>query len=79
MRRLGTIQHRFGNLLIVRAGDRLPAIGSAVVTNTMKRIGTVREIFGPVVRPYISVKLYKNKNHIDSELNELENKKLYTL
>ena len=80
MRRLGTIQHRFGNLLIVRAGDRLPAIGSAVVTNTMKRIGTVREIFGPVVHPYISVKLYKHKkNHIDSELNELENKKLYTL
>lgn len=76
MRRLGIVQHRFGDLLIVRDGKQTPAIGSVVVTNTMKRIGTIREIFGPVSRPYISVKIYKNLT--DSELNALD-KKLYTL
>jgi len=43
----------------------------------MKRIGTVREVFGPVSHPYISVKTYKNIT--DSEVHELENKKLYTV
>ncbi len=76
MRRLGIVQHRFGDLLIVRDGKQTPAIGSVVVTNTMKRIGMVREIFGPISHPYISVKIYKNLT--DSELNAL-NKKLYTL
>jgi len=77
LKRLGIAQHRFGGLLIVRAGKQIPAIGSIVVTNTMKRIGTVRELFGPVSHPYISVKIYKNI--ADSEVNELGNKKLYTL
>ncbi len=77
MKRLGIVQHRFGGLLIVRSGQQIPAIGSSVVTNTMKRIGTVREVFGPVSYPYISVKTYKNIT--DSEVHELENKKLYTV
>lgn len=61
----------------MRSGQQIPAIGSAVVTNTMKRIGTVQEVFGPVAHPYISVKTYKNIT--DSEVHELENKKLYTV
>ena len=77
MKRLGIVQHRFGGLLIARSGQQIPAIGSTVVTNTMKRIGTVKEVFGPVSRPYISVKTYKNIT--DSEVHELENKKLYTV
>jgi RNA-binding protein len=77
LKRLGIVQHRFGGLLITRSGQQIPAIGSAVVTNTMKRIGTVREVFGPVSHPYISVKTYKNIT--DSEVHELENKKLYTV
>ncbi len=80
MRRLGTVQHKFGDLLIARNDGRLPAIGTVVVTNTMKRIGTVREIFGPVSRPYISIKINKSrKSHINYELDDIENKKLYSL
>lgn len=77
MQRLGIVQHRFGGLLIVRNDKQIPQIGSTVVTSTMERIGRVREIFGPVSHPYISVEIYKNL--IDTELHELENKKLYTL
>ncbi|MCK4651749.1 MAG: hypothetical protein KAT13_01500 [Methanosarcinales archaeon] len=80
MRRLGIIQHRFGGMLIVRNSKQTPPIGSTVVTNTMKRVGTVQEIFGPVSHPYISVKINKsNGKRNDPELAISENQKLYTL
>ncbi|RZN36654.1 MAG: hypothetical protein EF813_06880 [Methanosarcinales archaeon] len=67
-------------MLIVRNSKQTPAIGSTVVTNTMKRIGTVQEIFGPVSHPYISVRINKNSvKHNDPELAISENQKLYTL
>jgi rRNA processing protein Gar1 len=67
-------------MLIVRDSKQNPPIGSVVVTNTMKRVGTVQEIFGPVSRPYISVKITKtNEKHDNQKLHVSENQKLYTL
>jgi len=68
-------------MLIVRNSKQTPSIDSVVVTNTMKQVGTVQEIFGPVSRPYISVKINKtNEKHDDPELHKIsKNQKLYTL
>ena len=41
-------------LIIVR-GDAVPEHGNAVYDSKQKKIGTVKRIFGPVERPYISV------------------------
>ncbi len=77
MKRLGTVLHIIDNLLIVRsdkpAGVSLP--DSTVVTKKMKRIGKVKELFGPVNNPYFSIKLFKEIP--ESEIKQLKNERVY--
>jgi len=57
IKKLGKYLHisDLGNL-IIKSPDKLPKIGSAVVTEKMVHIGVVNDIFGPVRSPYVSVK-----------------------
>jgi len=41
----------------------------------MKKIGKIKEIFGPVKAPYISIKLFKDIN--SSEIKSLKNERVY--
>lgn len=63
MKRLGTVLHSVDDMLIVRADKTLESDivypNSLVVTRTMKRIGKIKELFGPENNPYISIKLFK--------------------
>ena len=79
MKRLGAILHIMDNLLIVRADSTLEQSflreNLLVVTKRMKRIGKIKEIFGPVNAPYISIKMLKDITA--SELKGLKNERVY--
>jgi len=46
-----------------------------VITKTMKRIGRVKELFGPEKKPYISIKLFDEIK--DSEIMKLKKERVY--
>ena len=79
MKRLGTVLHAIDKLLIVRADKTLESSGpypdSMVVTKTMKRIGRVKELFGPEKNPYISIRLFNEIK--DSEIMKLKKERVY--
>lgn len=79
MKRLGTVLHKIDNLLIVHADITFDKSGlsprSIVITKKMKRIGTIKEMFGPLDNPYFSIQLYKGIT--GSELLELKNERVY--
>ncbi|MDD1744666.1 MAG: Gar1/Naf1 family protein [Candidatus Methanoperedens sp.] len=79
MKRLGAILHIMDKLLILRADSTLePSVlreNLLVVTRKMKRIGKIKEIFGPVNAPYISIKMFKDINA--SEIKGMKNERVY--
>lgn len=79
MKRLGTILHTIDNLLIVRADKTLKTgdlfENSTVITKSMKKIGKIKEFFGPVNAPYISIKIFRETK--GSELAKLRNERVY--
>jgi len=66
-------------LLILRADSTLEHSALRenllVVTRKMKRIGKIKEIFGPVNAPYISIKMFKDINA--SEIKGMKNERVY--
>ncbi|MDD5473513.1 MAG: Gar1/Naf1 family protein [Candidatus Methanoperedens sp.] len=79
MKRLGTVLHTVDNLLIIRADktfqtDALFA-NSMIITKSMKKLGKIKELFGPVKAPYISIKLFKEIK--DVEIMNLRNERVY--
>jgi len=78
LKRLGTVLHTVDNLLVVRADKTVNAgvlTGAAVITRSMKKIGKIKEFFGPVKSPYISIKIFKEIK--DPELARLQNERVY--
>jgi RNA-binding protein len=79
LKRLGTVLHTIDNLLIVRADKTLDTgtlnPNSMVVTKSMKKLGKIKELFGPEKNPYISIKIF---NEIKgSEILNLKNERVY--
>lgn len=79
MKRLGTVLHAIDNILIVRA-DKTLDLGilnpnSMVVTTTLRKLGKVKELFGPEKNPYISIRLFKDIK--EPELTKLKNERVY--
>lgn len=79
MKRLGAIIHIMDNLLIVRADSTIEHSdfreNLLVMTSRMKKLGKIKEIFGPVKAPYISIKMFKDIN--SSEIKGLKNERVY--
>ncbi len=79
LKRLGAIIHIMDNLLIVRADSTLEHSvyreNLLVLTSKMKKIGKIKEIFGPVKAPFISIKMFKDIN--SSEIKSLKNERVY--
>lgn len=79
MKRLGEILHILDNHLIVCVDNTLEHSefreNLLVVTGKMKKIGKIKEIFGPVNAPYISIKMFKDMN--SSEIKGLKNERVY--
>ena len=79
MKRLGTVLHAVDNILVVRA-DKTLDLGtlnpnSMIVTKTLRKLGKVKELFGPEKDPYISVRLFKDIK--EPELTKLRNERVY--
>ena len=78
-RKLGTVLHLMDKKLIVR-GARLKVegmINSIVMSENKRKIGRVYDIFGPVNRPYVSIKTLEGVE--EEELKKLVHKELYVL
>lgn len=77
MRSLGKVSHvaKSGNIIL--KGTTVPRLHSVVFSKDSKKIGRVRDIFGPVSGPYISVKPIKKLR--EEELSSLVGKDLYRL
>lgn len=79
MKRLGTVLHAIDNILVVRA-DKTLDLGtlnqnSMIITKTMRKLGKVKELFGPEKNPYISIKLFNDIK--DPEKAKLKNERVY--
>lgn len=79
MKRLGTVLHTIDSLLIVRPDKTLDTGNlnpdSMVVTKSMKKLGKIKELFGPEKNPYISIKIFKEIK--SSEIINLKNERVY--
>ncbi|MHC1579137.1 MAG: H/ACA ribonucleoprotein complex subunit GAR1 [Candidatus Alkanophagales archaeon] len=77
MRKVGTVLHTLGSILIARLEKGVTApklLGSPVIVG--KDItGTVSDVFGPVKKPYVSVRTSKRLN--GSEASGLRGKAVY--
>jgi len=67
----GKVKHRDKKLA------KLPVSNSIVVTQNMNKIGKVDEVFGPVDRPFVSVKVFSR--FTINELDSLKRQEVYTL
>ena len=78
-RGLGTVLHVLDKMLIVRGGKQKvkKVLNATVVTEDKQKIGKVYDVFGPVNRPYVGIKVFGGVK--EAELNELAHKKLYVL
>lgn len=57
MRRLGRVLHISPNKKAVIKAEKIPKIGETVVDNERRRVGTVFDVFGPTVSPYVEVEI----------------------
>ncbi len=79
LRSIGIVQHIVDNKLITR-GNRMKAeqiVNSIVTTNDKRKIGRVYDVFGPVNRPYVSVKAFKSVK--EKQLRRFTNKEIFVL
>jgi len=73
LQRLGHVLHVSSSRNLILKAEATPKIGSKVVNENFKSIGTVRDVFGPVSSPYVSVE------PITSELQVSIGSILYTV
>jgi RNA-binding protein len=76
---LGTVLHIMDKKLIVRGGKLKvkQVINSTAGTEDKRKVGKVYDIFGPVNRPYVAIKVFEG---IKGEaLKKLAHKRLYVL
>ena len=78
---LGTVLHIVDKKLIVRSGKLKvkKVINSIAVTEDKGEIGKVYDIFGPVNRPYVGIRVFEGLKLKEGELKKLAHKKLYVL
>ncbi|MHA1953737.1 MAG: H/ACA ribonucleoprotein complex subunit GAR1 [Candidatus Heimdallarchaeaceae archaeon] len=78
IRKLGSITHYtdLGNAIVIDP-PKLPRIGSNVVSEKMEHVGDVIDIFGPVKKPYVSIRIkpqYKDTIENNSVLYTIDRK-----
>lgn len=81
LRGLGTVLHIVDHKLIVR-GEGIKAerlINSTVMTEGKRKIGKVYDVFGPVDRPYLSIKAFGDIKEAELERLANKNKKIAAL
>ena len=56
MQRIGHVLHVGSDKKLILKAEKTPQIGDKVVDESLKPVGTIFDIFGPVSSPYVSVK-----------------------
>lgn len=56
MQRVGYVLHISSNKSIILKAENIPRIGDEVFNETLKPVGIISDLFGPVSSPYVSVK-----------------------
>jgi len=64
LQRIGRTLHVSHNKNIILKVENLPKLGDKVVDETLRSIGTVFDIFGPVSSPYLSIKTDVEEPHL---------------
>jgi RNA-binding protein len=73
LKRIGYVQHISSNKNLILKTDKPLRIGDNVVDKSLKPIGKVFDVFGPVSSPYLAIKThFKDPNY-------LKNKELYII
>lgn len=57
MKRLGAVLHKSKHGFLILRSNFAPSIGEKVYDNSGKPVGEIYDVFGPITKPYISVKL----------------------
>ena len=73
MQRLGLILHISPSRNIIAKVENLPRMGETVVDESLRPVGKVFDIFGPVSAPYVAIK------PTIRELEKLKAKMLYVI
>ncbi|WP_297092513.1 Gar1/Naf1 family protein [Thermococcus sp.] len=56
MRRLGKVSHYAKQGFLILRTDWVPSLNDPVVDKKLTVVGVVKDVFGPVSRPYVAVK-----------------------
>ncbi|WP_297462983.1 Gar1/Naf1 family protein [Thermococcus sp.] len=56
MRRLGKVSHYAKQGFLILRTDWVPSLNDPVVDKNLTVVGFVKDVFGPVKRPYVAVK-----------------------
>jgi RNA-binding protein len=56
MKRLGKVSHYAKQGFLIVRTDWVPSLNERVVDKDLKHVGVVKDVFGPVHRPYVAVK-----------------------
>lgn len=67
MKFLGSISHISNSRKLIARSSKTPSTGSTVLDKNKKKIGKVREVFGPTKNPYVSINIYKSIDLHDFE------------
>ncbi len=56
MKRLGKVSHYAKPGFLILRTEWVPSLNETVVDKSLTLVGTVKDVFGPVKRPYVAVK-----------------------
>ncbi|ACJ16726.1 snoRNP component [Thermococcus onnurineus NA1] len=56
MKRLGKVSHYAKQGFLILRTDWVPSLNEPVVDKNLTMVGVVKDVFGPVKRPYVAVK-----------------------
>ncbi len=81
---IGKILGKSNSHLIIRASSwesigKIPEIGESVYTSEKKRIGNIADIFGPVAKPFVSIKVLRSLDKQNDNILNNRGMSLYTL
>lgn len=77
MKRLGTVLHIMHNGTLIAQSDVKPKnikLNTIALTEQMKKIGRITDVFGPVSKPYFSIKPFRESTF---KMQKLKDKKIY--
>tara|TARA_A100001037_G_scaffold299113_1_gene324068 strand:+ start:11990 stop:12211 length:222 start_codon:yes stop_codon:yes gene_type:complete len=72
MKRIGEVKSITGSVALIQADENAyPKIGTKVINERLESVGHIVDVVGPVSKPYIVVKIYR-------DMTDMLKKRLYS-